>query len=103
MKPKPSPIVDAETFVRAWQTAENIEQVCHDTGLQRSTVCVRASRMRSKGVPLKNMYSGRSTLDIPSLADLARGLVRKHADEEVIQRERALRLKEEEGELTDEN
>ena len=48
--------VDAQTFIRIWETSKSLEEVCERTGLQRNSASQRATTLRNKwSVDLKRM------------------------------------------------
>ena len=48
--------VDAQTFIRIWETSNSLEEVCERTGLQRNSASQRATTLRNKwSVDLKRM------------------------------------------------
>jgi DNA-binding transcriptional regulator GbsR (MarR family) len=50
--------VDSEEFVRAWQTSESVSEVSDRLGLSKLSASVKASHLRSAGVPLKKFRTG---------------------------------------------
>jgi len=48
--------VDAEDFIRIWESSENLDEVVERTGLKRSSASQRATTLRKNyGIPLKKM------------------------------------------------
>lgn len=77
MVSKQRPAVSAEEFVRAWQAAEDLEQVARKTGLRVETVRARGYRFRKHGVPLKAFAGkGRPATDWKALKKLATELAK---------------------------
>lgn len=56
-----------EDFVRAWQTSDSIKSVMEITGLSYTSVSRRVSDYRKKGINLKKMKHGRSSIDVDAL------------------------------------
>lgn len=70
----------AELFVRLWQGAETLDEVCEQLGLTKNNASKRAYMYRKLGIPLKRLYApkrpnqvGRPRLDAARLARIARG------------------------------
>lgn len=65
--------MNAEEFVRAWQAATSVRELCDEYGLVASRVYKRAVDLRKRGVPLKRFPKKAFLpvkLDIPALAAL---------------------------------
>ena len=69
--------VTAEEFVRIWQSSETTAEVAEKTGLKKSGVSNRASRFKTKGIPLKDMRNDSRGLDVQNLKALAKKLAPK--------------------------
>lgn len=66
-------IYDAETFVRAWQRAADVDDVLRRLpGMQRRSAQSRATHLRKRGVPLQCFKGGPRPKIYAGLADLAR-------------------------------
>ena len=79
--PKGKKHLAAEEFVIIWQSSSTIDEVMRRTGLTRGSATARASKYRSKGVPLKRMHSGSQKYTQEkwsSLAGLARRVEKRH-------------------------
>lgn len=69
--------VNAEEFIRAWQTSSSIPEVIEKLNgkMDAKAISSRASLLRKIGVPVKRMpHRGRQPLDIPALKKLAKSL-----------------------------
>lgn len=66
--------VSQEAFVRAWQTAASTKEVAEKTGLSLGSCAVRASKLRKRGVPLKQLQQLRPRVDYEALKKLAEEL-----------------------------
>ena len=62
--------ISAEQFIKAWQGAKSIDSVCRELGITKKSASERASRLRSKGVPLQ-YFSKTRIMDYDELAELA--------------------------------
>ena len=49
---------DAETFIRAWQNADTVQEAADALGITKPSAGQRASSYRTQGVPLKKMKRG---------------------------------------------
>jgi hypothetical protein len=74
-------------FVRAWETAQTLDELTQQTGQARTSVLARASKMRTRGVPLRSLRNGnnRQPMDVAGLRQLLAEL--RGATVEEIQRE----------------
>jgi hypothetical protein len=57
-------------FVRIWEAAENVAEVEEKTGVPKDVASAKASKLRSMGVPLKQMKKGRKGRDEVDVAEL---------------------------------
>lgn len=71
MKPLHGGAYRLAVFIRAWQTAPNLDHVCEHLHLTKSGASNQAAILRKKGVPLKTFSRGRETVDYTALAELA--------------------------------
>lgn len=68
-------MITAEEFVRCWQNAETLEDVCQITGLSKGTASAKAATFRKRGVNLKRFRGGNvSTQKWAALSKLAKEL-----------------------------
>ncbi len=65
------PNIDAEAFVRAWQTSSSLEEVSTRLSIGEKRAAQRAVLLRRKGVPLQRFTGSKKGLDIEALARLA--------------------------------
>lgn len=65
--------VPNETFVRIWQSSDDLAEAAERCGCGKNTASVRASKMRAMGVPLKLMGKGQrgEPADWARLAEIA--------------------------------
>jgi len=68
-------VIDIESFVRAWQQADSVQDVADQFRITVKIACARAARLRRMGVPLKAMRAatGPKPPDIEKLKRIARG------------------------------
>lgn len=66
--------VPAEDFIRIWQRAKNLKEVCSVTGLRQSTCMTRAAYYRALGVPIRRFKRHKPQLDVAKLSELARSI-----------------------------
>ncbi len=66
--------VPAEQYVRLWQTATSMQELCEKNGLDPSSCRRRTAKLRKLGVPLKK-FPGSEKLDITGLIALAQSLM----------------------------
>jgi biotin operon repressor len=50
--------VDPAEFVKAWQSADNVNEVADKLGMSKLGASVKASHLRKEGVPLKKFRTG---------------------------------------------
>ncbi len=78
MKRERRPVVTPEDFIRAWQKAENVKDVCLKLKVSRGAVLERARSYRSLGISLKELVKpqfavrGRRPLDVAKLNQIAK-------------------------------
>lgn len=71
---KKNQAVNAEQFIREWQKADTIDDVCKATSMSPGAASVRASVYRRRhGVPLK-VFATKRVHDWESLAKLAKAI-----------------------------
>lgn len=63
--------ISAAEFVKIWQSSDSRAAVAKRCGSTEQSVGHRASRLRSRGVPLKKLKTGAATLDYESLKRIA--------------------------------
>jgi len=51
-------IVSLNDFITAWETSENVQEVCDKVGISKTTAQARASKYRGLGIPVKKMTRG---------------------------------------------
>lgn len=71
--PRGRPEMPAEQFVRLWQTATNMRELCEKNDLDPGSCRRRVNKLRKLGVPLKK-FPGSEKLDIAGLIALAQSL-----------------------------
>ena len=66
-------MMSAEEFVRAWQAAANIDEVCAASGTKAANAYLRAARFRKLGIPLKRFgsWKQKSAAEVETLKKLA--------------------------------
>ena len=64
--------VDPADFVRFWNTAESIDDVCKHFGLSRQACYFRYYRYRKNGVTLKSLEKARPRIDYAELDAIAK-------------------------------
>ena len=72
VKPK-RPRIGIESFVKAWETSDTIEEIANKLGAKKTSILSRASQLRSKGLPLKKLKSQRKSnflVGMQTLADI---------------------------------
>lgn len=66
--------IDAELFVRTWQSSSSVHEVCATLGIDKPNACNRAYRYRRKGIPLKRMpgSGAHNRIDVASLVAIVK-------------------------------
>ena len=64
----------AGEFVEAWQTSNTYAEVVEKVGGSVTSVQVRASQYRRRGIPLKYFTGHHARLDVPAFKKLAKSL-----------------------------
>ena len=65
------PAVAAKSFIKAWQEAGSVREVCNKLGMKPASASQRATNLRKRGIMLKKMPRNDTLLDIASLQKLA--------------------------------
>ena len=63
--------VTAEEFIRVWQSAETLDDVCKELEIIPPYASSKASKLRAKGVPLQYFSKSAIGYDWDKLAELA--------------------------------
>lgn len=70
--------VSRERFVEAWQTAQSTDEVQKSLGMPLPAIMSRVRYYRSKGIPLKQLHSAHSRIDVEGLTALIERLTQEH-------------------------
>lgn len=65
---------DYEKFINIWHTSTSVGQVAEAIGITRQSAASRATNLRKRGVPLKNMRGIGKDINYKTLSDLAKRL-----------------------------
>jgi len=69
--------INPERFIRVWQKATSLQEVCKQLEINKAKASNRAALLRKKGVPLKKFTRSHGALqrwDYKALAELAKSL-----------------------------
>jgi len=77
-KKKRNPPVEAVIFIRTWQEARTVAEVCTKIGMQAASASQRATNLRKKGIKLKKMPRNTALVNIEKLKKLASDLAAPH-------------------------
>jgi len=70
-------MVEAEAFVKTWQTSENVAAVAKKLKMSERIASSRAVRYRKAGIPLKYMERATARIDRVGLKALALSLAKR--------------------------
>ena len=66
-----SPAITPQDFVRAWQSADSVADVCEKLGLERKKAMIRYYGLVKKGVNLKKFGDARHRINVDELNEIA--------------------------------